>query len=492
MSFCTVCWWQGRPASSSWPVRLSTGRLGTPIFPVSVDALHRDTRRNTGAHCARPASRAGLGMEPFHFDPNTTALGTVFTHAGEELLTLSLEDRLSHCHVLGKTGHGKSVLLTNTALQDIYAGRGIAIFDPHGDMSSEILQRLPSWRSRDLVYIDPNDTERVVSINLVDNVPPDRVDFVAASIVGTFKAIYGESWGPRLERILYASVAALIECPGTSLVGLGKLLKSETYRAQVLRHVRNPVVRDFFVTEYDQWDPKYRQQNIESVLNKVEQLFASDFLRATFGATRSSIDFSDIMDNRKIVVANLSTGVLGELHSRLLGAMLIAGFAQAALSRAAIEEHLRTPFFLIVDEAQHFSNEVFCQIFSELRKQKLGAILAHQYIHQLPDYLSAALTGNVGCTIAFELSADDAKAIAPEIGLKNPDSLVDQGPGEAWLRHPRYGGPFHPRLLAPLKPTGSGRDAALKQNRLRHTFPRARVRDAVTRFLGHPSLPEHA
>jgi hypothetical protein len=426
----------------------------------------------------------------FQFSADRTILGTAFTRAGEEEFSLSERDRMTHCLCIGKTGHGKTTLLTNIAVQDIYAGRGIAVIDPHGDMSRALLEYLPSWRARDLVYINPVDEERVVSFNMVASVPRNRIAFVTASVVGAFKAIYGDSWGPRMERILYQAVAALVEAPNTSLVGLPKFLKSPSYRHEVLGHVRDPMVRDFFLTEYDQWDEKYRMQNTEAVLNKVEQLFASPFLRATFGTTTSSIDFIDILDNRKILIANLSTGTLGESHAQLLGAMLVSSIANAAMARGAIDTRdvapeERVPFYLIVDEFEHFATESFAHIFSELRKQKLGAILSHQFLLQVPEYLRASVLGNCGSIVAFELGASDAAAIAPEIGLKNPDLLVDQAEGEAWVKHPRFAGPHHPRLLQALRPHGTGREAAVKQNRLRHTFPRARVDENIESFLAN-------
>lgn len=426
----------------------------------------------------------------FTFDPDRTILGTAYTPAGEEVLALSERDRLQHMLVLGKTGRGKTTLLENIIVQDIYAGRGVGVIDPHGDLSRALLEHIPSFRARDLVYIDPSDEERVVTFNMVACVPRNRIAFVTASVIGAFKAVYGDSWGYRMERILYNAVAALIEAPGTSLIGLPKLLKSADYRARILDDVRDPMVRDFFASEYEVWKDEYRTTVIEPVLNKVEQLFASPFLRATFGSTSSSVEFAEIMDGRKILIANLSKGALGAMHSALLGAMVVSGFANAAMARGAIDTKkllpdARVPFGLVVDEFQNFATDSFAEIFSELRKQKLSAVLSHQYLEQAPVSLRNAVLGNVGTIVAFELGARDADAIAPELGLKTGAPLTEQGPGEAWVKHATFGGPHHPRLLPPIAAVGNGREAALKQNRLRHTFPRTHVEGKIGRFLAH-------
>ena len=279
-----------------YPHRYRAARLcGAVSLPQGIPALTRYTRsalpqgrlhpkqvtHDGSAFAAAASSHAPFGhgeqgliptME-FYFDPDRTIIGTGFTGAGEELIALSERDRLSHVLCIGRTGRGKTTILTNIAVQDIYAGRGISVIDPHGDMSRELLEHLPSFRARDLVYIDPSDEERVVTINSVACVPRNRIPFVVSSVVGAFKGVYGDFWGYRMERILSNVVAALVEAPNTSLIGLPNLLKSESYRHQVLADVEDPMVRDFFATEFEVWRDSYRVEVIEPVLNKVEQLF---------------------------------------------------------------------------------------------------------------------------------------------------------------------------------------------------------------------------
>jgi uncharacterized protein DUF87 len=428
-------------------------------------------------------------MDHFEFDPERTVLGTVFTHAGEEEFALGAADRLNHLLVIGKTGMGKTTLLKNIAIQDIHTGRGVAVIDPHGDLSHDLLKQIPSSRARDLVWIDPSDPDRVVTFNPLRNVPRDKIAAATANIVSTFAAIWRTiGWGARMERILYAATAALIEAPNTSLVGLPRLLKDADYRAEILAHVDDPIIRSFFDEEYAVWDDDYRMQAIDPVLNKAEALLHSPAVRAMLGSTTSSIDFSEIMDEHKILLANLSKGALGEGHAHLIGAMLVSGFSHAAMARGAVTPALlppqdRVPFYLIVDEFQNFSTDSFGDIASEARKWKLGLVLGHQFLEQLPERLRASVLGNAGTIIAFQLSGADSATIARELALNNPDMLTQLSKHQVWAKHATYGGPYHPRLLPPIVTDADGREAALNENIRRHTFPRTHVEGKIRRFL---------
>ncbi len=419
----------------------------------------------------------------FHFDRARTVLGTTFTHAGEEEVALTELDRMNHLLAIGKTGMGKTRLLKNLIIQDIYTDRGVGVIDPHGDLQNELLDQFPRWRARDLVYLNPDDRERVATFNVLQNIPRDRIAPTTSEIVAAFRAVW-DSWGPRMERILYNAIAALIEAEDTSLVGLPRLLKDERYRAEILEQTKDPIVRGFFEDEYATWDDDFRTTAIDPVLNKVEALLAAPAVRAILGSTRSSVDFSEMMDERKVFIANLAKGSLGPGHAHLLGAMLVSGFSNAAARRGAGRAE-RVPFFLHVDEFEHFATDAFGDILSEARKWKLGLVLAHQFLEQLPPKLRAAVLANVGSLIAFQLGGDDSQVIAREIGLKptNAEFLTQLSRGEVWLKHATYGGPYHPKLLEPIATRSKGRDAALKQNALRNTFPRARVEEAINRFL---------
>lgn len=439
---------------------------------------------------ARPLSARASGGPTvpidFQFDPDRTLLGSVFTAAGEGEFALSADDRLKHLLLIGKTGMGKTTVLKNIALQDIYAGRGLAVLDPHGDLSRELLDAFPSWRARDLVYIDPNDRDRVVTFNILGSVSPDRIAAAAADVLATFKAVWGEvGWGARMERILYASIAALIEAPCTTLLGLPLLLKDAGYRQRVLHYVKDPIIHSFFKDEFEAWDKDYRTAAIDPVLNKIEQLLSAPAVRATVGTITSSIDFSDIMDSRKVLIANLSKGVLGTGHSQLLGSILVSGFSHAAMARAAVDPQSRprVPFYLFADEIQNFATDSFGEIASEARKMGLGLVLGHQFLQQVPQSLRSAILGNAGSIVAFQVSGTDADVLAPELGLRSATMLTQLAAREVWAKHVSLGGPFTPRLLPPIAVEATGREAALKQNQLRNTYPRRHVDERIARFM---------
>jgi hypothetical protein len=243
-------------------------------------------------------------------------------------------------------------------------------------LQNELLDEIPRRRTRDLVYLDPNDPDRVVTLNAIANIPRDRIAPTASEIVGAFKAVWGESWGPRMERILYFALAALIEAGNARLLGLPRLLKNEEYRAEILERVKDPIIHGFFAQEYATWDEDYRTTAIDPVLNKIEQLLAAPVVRAILGSMKSSIDLTEIME-KKIFIANLSKGLLGPGHANLLGTMLVTGFSNAAARRGAATSKSSgalVPFYLVVDEAENFVTDAFGDIVSEVRKWK---IIAH-------------------------------------------------------------------------------------------------------------------
>jgi hypothetical protein len=312
-----------------------------------------------------------------NFDPNSTVLGTVFTRAGEEEFALTETERLRHMLVIGKTGMGKSTLLKNIINQQIHGGLGVGIIDPHGDLASELLDAFPRSRARDLVWIDPTDPDRIVTFNPLSNVPSVKIAAAASNLVGSFHALWGEiGWGARMERVIYFSVAALMEARNMTLLALPRLLTDEEFRAHVLERVHDPIIHGFFANQYATWDEEYRVTAIEPVLNKLEQLLSSPATRASLGTVTSSINFSDIMDQQKVMIANLSKAALGEGHSHLLGAMIVSGFFNAGMQRVAeANRRVRTPFSLIVDEFQNFVTDAFSDIMSESRKTGLGVVL---------------------------------------------------------------------------------------------------------------------
>lgn len=345
---------------------------------------------------------------------DTVFFGQRHEWGGDVPFGLGLEDRRQHVYVIGQTGTGKSTLLRNLILQDIEAGRGVGLVDPHGDLAHEILDHIPAWRTDDVVYFDPA-AQDPLAINLF-RASSENWHQATSGIVSAFKKIWEDSWGPRLEYVLYASLAALIQCDNTSLLGVSRMLYDRRYRAWVIKQIKDPMVRSFWIHEFENYNPKFVQEIISPIQNKVGQLFFAPALRNVLGQVGTKINFRFMMDRRRIFIANLSKGIMGEAHSSLLGSLLITGFELAALSRANVSPDEREDFFLYADEFHHCATDSFASILSEARKYHLSLTIAHQYVGQLGEDIAKAIFGNVGSLIAFRVGEADASVLERQFG----------------------------------------------------------------------------
>jgi hypothetical protein len=326
------------------------------------------------------------------------------------------EDRRRHLWAIGKTGTGKSTLIANMAIDDMKKGRGIAIIDPHGDLSDIILNYVPSSRMNDVVYFNPVDRERPVRLNILEVKDPIQRELIVSGIVAIFNKLYGHSWGPRLEYILRNTLLALSEVPGMTLVEIPRLLTDRDFRRDVMTKIKDPVIKRYFENEFDRMPEKMLQESISPILNKVGQFISSPLIRSIIERPQSSIDIEEIMNSGKILIANLSQGKMGEDNAALIGAMLITKFQLAAMNRVDRTEAERKDFYLYVDEFQNFATESFIKILSEARKYKLNLTLANQYMAQIPLEVQKAILGNAGSIISFTIGADDARIIMKEFG----------------------------------------------------------------------------
>lgn len=326
------------------------------------------------------------------------------------------EDRRRHLWAIGKTGTGKSTLIANMAIDDMKKGRGVAIIDPHGDLSDIILDYVPASRMNDVVYFNPVDRERPVRLNILEVKDPIQRELIVSGIVAIFNKLYGHSWGPRLEYILRNTLLALSEIPGMTLVEVPRLLTDRDFRHEAMTKVKDPVIKRYFENEFDKMPEKMLQESISPILNKVGQFVSSPLIRAIIERPQSSIDIEDIMNSGKILIANLAQGKMGEDNAALIGAMLITKFQLAAMNRVDRSEGERKDFYLYVDEFQNFATESFIKILSEARKYKLNLTLANQYMAQIPIEVQKAILGNAGSIISFTIGADDARIIMKEFG----------------------------------------------------------------------------
>jgi hypothetical protein len=397
------------------------------------------------------------------------------------------DDRRHHFYVIGKSGVGKTTLLCNLILQDIEAGRGVGVIDPHGDLAASLLDHIPQHRIEDVVYFDPADVEYPIALNVLNCGNPDSRHLVASGIVSAFKSIWHDSWGPRLEYILYAAVAALLECENVSLLGIPRMLSDPRYRAWVVKQIKDPVLRSFWLVEFESYNDRFLQEAIAPIQNKVGQLLMFPYLRNVLGQVRSKIDARFMMDHGRIFIADLSKGKLGADKSNLLGALLATQFELAAISRATVPENERQDFFLYVDEFQSFISDSFVSMLSEARKYRLCLTLSHQYVEQLRPDIKAAVFGNVGSMLSFRVGYRDAKVIEQEFGttysaaqfteLSNYEACAKLLCGGEWNE------PFRCSTL-PLQARWHGkRDTIIRRSREKYSTPRQVVEEKINRWL---------
>lgn len=331
-----------------------------------------------------------------------------------KLFGIRQADRRSHMYVIGKTGTGKSAMLGTMALQDIEAGRGLALLDPHGDLVERLVAAVPQSRRDDLVYFNVPDTSRPLGYNPLTGIPATKRSLAASGVLEVFKKLWSDSWGPRLEHILRNAILALLEQPEATLADILQLLDDRAFRRQAGERILNARVRDFWLREYEGYPERFRAEAIAPVQNKVGAFLADPILQGILSQPRSSFDLRLIMDEGKIFLVNLAKGRIGEDAAMLLGALLVSGVGVAALSRADRSEEDRRDFFLYLDEFQNFMTLSLATMLAELRKYRVSLVLAHQYLTQLDEELRDAILGNVGTILAFRVGPADAEILERE------------------------------------------------------------------------------
>ncbi len=336
------------------------------------------------------------------------------------------KDRLQHMYVIGKSGTGKSTLLSNMAISDIKRGNGLCVIDPHGDIAQSLLKHIPQKRQQDLIYFNATELDNPMAYNPLSKVHPKYHDLVASGLVSTFKKIWADSWGPRMEYILRFALLTLLWLPDATLLDIQPLLTDKDFRERTLQYATDDHIRAFWRNEFEKYSPRLRVEIISPILNKTGLFITSSVLRNTVGRKASSFRLQNALDTGKILIVNLSKGQIGEDASSLLGAMLVNAIQLAAIHRANRPEHTRRPFYLYIDECHSFVTLSFVTILAEARKFGLSLFLAHQYIEQLDERVRAAIFGNVGTIISFRVGAVDAEYLAKEFyPVFTQDDLVN-------------------------------------------------------------------
>jgi len=430
-------------------------------------------------------------MEPAN---DITFFGQTDFRQGAQKFGIKRKDRRQHMYIIGKTGVGKTALLKNMALQDIARGEGLAIIDPHGEFAEEVLDHIPIERADDVVYFNPADLDFPISFNILE-VPDVRYKhLVASGLIGVFTKIWANVWSARMEYILTNCILALLDTPGTTLLGILRILTDRDYRQTIVNNLQDPVVKAFWVNEYEEWRDQYRNEAIAPIQNKVGQFLNVSLVRNIVGQEKSSIDLAKIMDSRKILLVNVSKGRVGEDNSSLLGAMLITKIQLAAMERVRISEEQRQDFFLYVDEFQNFATESFAAILSEARKYRLNLILAHQYIGQLvSEHITKvrdAVFGNVGTIVSFRVGAEDAefleKEFTPEFTIQD---IVNMPNYHIYLRLMIDGVTSRPFSAGTLPPIAlsvniKNREKIIQSSRAQYAQPREEVEQQIASWSG--------
>ena len=414
---------------------------------------------------------------------------------------IKAKDRLKHVYVIGKTGMGKSTMLENMAIQDIQNGNGIAFIDPHGGTAEKLLDYVPESRIKDVLYFAPFDLEYPISFNVMEDIGADKRHLVVNGLMSTFEKIWVDAWSARMAYILNNTLLALLEYPGATLLGVNRMLSDKEYRKKVVDNIQDTSVKAFWVNEFGKWTEKFIAEAIPAIQNKVGQFTSNPLVRNLLGQSESTFNIRTMMDERKILIINLSKGRVGEGNANLLGSMLITKIYLAAMSRADTSEAelAKLPnFYLYVDEFQSFANKSFADILSEARKYKLNLTIAHQYIEQMEEEVRDAVFGNVGTMIAFRVGAFDAEVLEKEFAPTfEAADLVNLGFTQIYLKLMIDGvssQPFSATTSGPIaRPEISYKDAVVASSRSQFGRPRAQVeKDIVDWHEVAPQPPRDA
>lgn len=392
-----------------------------------------------------------------------TYLGMTTYREEHKLFGIKRKDRRQHVYILGKSGTGKSVLMFNMIIQNIKNGEGVCVVDPHGELVEGVLSAIPPERVKDVVYFNPADTGYHIGFNVLELVDPKYKHLVASGLMGIFTKIWANAWSARMEYILNNAILALLDTPGSTLLGITRMLVDKDYRQKIIANLKDPVIKAFWVHEYEAWQDKFRNEAIAPIQNKVGQFLSTSIIRNVVGQSVSTINVFDIMNTGKIFLVNVSKGRIGEDNSALLGGMIITKVQLAAMERVRIPEEERRDFYLYVDEFQNFVTDAFAGILSEARKYRLCLTIAHQYTAQLSTKDSSAMRdavfGNVGTMIIFRVGADDAAFLEQEFEPEfTPQDIVNLPNYKIYLKLMIDGitsRPFSAKTLPPLAKSGN-------------------------------------
>lgn len=364
-------------------------------------------------------------MQRTNQDQAVTYLGRTNTTRNPTTFGIRQLDRRSHIAIVGKTGTGKSALLQNIACQDVLAGHGGALLDPHGDLIRAVLQRLPESRRQNVVILDAADPSLRFRFNPFADIAENQRALAAAGLVEVFKKIWSDDWGPRLEHLLRNVVFTLLERPDSSLADIPRLLGDRTFRAAMVADIVDPVVREFWTNEFEKYSPAFRSVIVAPLQNKIGALLTDPTLRRILTEPGERIDLRRIMDDGQFLLVSLDKGRIGEGPAAILGSFLVSHMALAAVARSDTSELLRRDFAIILDEFQTFTTLSVATMLAELRKYRVGMVLANQHLSQLDPEIRDAVFGNAGTIVSFRVGGADGAFLAREFApVFSPEDFI--------------------------------------------------------------------
>lgn len=387
-------------------------------------------------------------------NPDVTHFARVDFRSDARLFGIKQADRLFHLYALGKTGTGKTTLLETMVCQDIEAGRGLCLVDPHGDLAERLAAWVPAEHRDRFKYLDASDAAQPLGYNPLKKVAKSAIPLAASGLMEAFKKHWTDAWGVRMEHVLRNAIYALLESGDASLPDVLKLLVDKPFRRRLVAALENAQVKAFWQDEFEQYSFRYRADAIAPIQNKVGALLADPLMRRMLTEPERMLHFRRIMDRAEILVVNLARGKLGEDTSSLLGSLLVTTIGLAAFSRADVSEHERRPFFLYLDEFQNFTTKSVATMISELRKYRLGLVLANQHLSQLDPDVRDAVLGNVGTLIAFRMGPQDAAMVSREFEERfRPIDLMSLANHHIYLRLMIDGAPSKPFSAITARPS---------------------------------------
>jgi len=444
-----------------------------------------------------------LSTDSQNHKPKTTSLvkpglcyiGRVEDRGYDKTFGILNEDRLRHIHVIGKTGMGKSTLLENMVLQDIYNGEGVGFIDPHGESVKYILDRIPPHRSSDVIYFNPTDLDFPLGFNILSDRDGEPKFLILAGVISVLKKIWKDMWSARMEYILNNALLAVMDSPENTLLSVLRMFTDNHFMHRIVRRAKDPLVVNFWTKEYLKWPDSYRLEAVAAIQNKIGQFFNSEIIRYILGQAESTFSLLEIMDNRKILLVNLSKGEIGDDASRLLGSMLVTKLQLSAMSRGRQGDlSLKPNFYLYIDEFQNFIVDSFATILSEARKYKLSLTVAHQYMGQLEDNAShnvlKALLGNIGTHVIFNVGAIDAELLSQELApFFQKSDLMYLNKGQAIVKmlvQGQHTTPFIASTLPPMFQASGGNQATIiSLSRQIYGRPRETVAKTIELWLAN-------